>query len=114
VKVFNEMMDMNVKGMTNVLHSGKEDGGDNSEHVFWMGKVGAMLVAPYCASKLAIKGLSKSGKRGVGRYASGRTQLEHNQHQHALLLLWCIYFSLSSTAGMGSQGCNHDSQSHSS
>ena len=91
MKVFNEMMDMNVKGMTNVLHSGKEDGGDNSEHVFWMGKVGAMLVALLCTKVGDKRAEQVCGKR------------------HTLLLLWCFCFSLSSTAG-----CIHDSQSHSS
>ncbi|CAJ1940449.1 unnamed protein product [Sphenostylis stenocarpa] len=72
VEEFEEVMDTNVKGTTNVLRhfiplmiaANKGEGIIVNMSSGW-GRSGAALVAPYCASKWAIEGLSKSVAKEV-------------------------------------------------
>jgi len=71
---FDEVMDTNVKGTANVLRHfiplmiemKKAEGIIVNMSSGW-GRSGAALVAPYCASKWAIEGLSKSVAKEVGQ-----------------------------------------------
>ena len=71
---FEEVMDTNVKGTANVLRHfiplmiewKKAEGIIVNMSSGW-GRSGAALVAPYCASKWAIEGLSKSVAKEVGQ-----------------------------------------------
>ncbi|KAK7348496.1 hypothetical protein VNO80_23054 [Phaseolus coccineus] len=71
---FEEVMDTNVKGTANVLRLfipliiewKKAEGIIVNMSSGW-GRSGAALVAPYCASKWAIEGLSKSVAKEVGQ-----------------------------------------------